>query len=104
MITITIDSLAVSLDFLKSVDFKEHLIFINDGHKSVQILSLTVITEDFEVNGMSVNQEVGYELKLHGEKKISFSIDSKGLKISGLECKPDHVVKEMPSKISQYTF
>lgn len=92
------------VDFLKSVDFKEHLIFINDGHKSVQILSLTVITEDFEVNGMSVNQEVGYELKLHGEKTLSFSVDGNGVKVSGLECKPDLVVKEMPSKISQYTF
>ncbi|MCL9781135.1 hypothetical protein M9194_06810 [Vibrio sp. S4M6] len=109
MITITIDSLAISLDLLKSVDLNEHLIFLNDGYQSAQIRSFKAISEspapeEAETSDMPKNKAVSYELNLQDNRVILFGIENSQVKVTALDAKPTTTIRNMPNRVADYAF
>ncbi|CAH0539793.1 hypothetical protein [Vibrio marisflavi] len=106
MITITLDSLPTCVELLKTINFNDNLIFLNDGINSHQVLSFTARTEDFEVNGTYQAFDIEYELELSGERVVHFQIDNGELKIKRLpvSLKNSDTIQDIPEEVSKYYF
>lgn len=102
----TIDSLPICLNWLKSINFDDALVFINDGIQSHQVLSFESRTECFEVNGMSQCIEVEYKLRLTEGNAVIFQMVDGLLRITELPTSNSGAnhVREIPEQLSKYYF
>ncbi|MCG7498842.1 hypothetical protein MHO82_18390 [Vibrio sp. Of7-15] len=104
MITINSDSLEITLDLLKSIDFKQHNVYFNDGTYSYQVNGLNIQYEDFEVNGMFQRLETRFQLLLNGADHLEFYFDRGQIKFSPRKATTPVTDIGMPPEVAPYHF
>ncbi|MEZ8121869.1 hypothetical protein ACED30_20405 [Vibrio splendidus] len=103
MIIISLESLNIVTEFLKTLNIKSDNIFINDGTASRELVDFEVKCIDFEINGMY--QTLDSEYVLHF-KDTSITYTLSGNKVEVQPFKPfiKPLSDNMPSEISKFQF
>ncbi|SON51653.1 hypothetical protein [Vibrio tapetis] len=103
MIVISLESLNIVTEFLKTLNIKNNTIFINDGTASRELVDFEVKSLDFEVNGMYQALESEYVLHFQ-DASITYSLNGNKIQIQPFMSSLTPSDNGMPSEVSAFHF
>lgn len=103
MLTFTVDSIENVCSLLKTIkDVNSSIIFFNDGENLRKVVGFHVKKDYFEVNGMTEEHEISYEITLIDGCKLNAKITAGSVMLDSLATYwNDHSV---PNSVSKYHF